>query len=127
MGPISKAILLAAVTIAAALLVPREHVYDLLAILLAAAAGVYVGFGLADESANESRLQWAVAFFFAGLAFLGLWLSPLLLAAGWLLHAGWDWLHHVERMRTRAPGGYPVLCAVYDVVVGGFVLVYYFV
>ena len=115
--------LLAGVTIAVGLALPTERAYELLAFLLALAAGVYVGFGIADASAGEVRLQWLVALLFICLAALGLWISPLLLAAGWMLHAGWDWLHHGRVLRTRAPGGYPALCAVYDVIVGLFVLV----
>lgn len=122
-GVHAKAVLLAAATIAAALFLPVERAYELLALLLALAAGVYAGFGLADSSAGEARLQWLVALAFTAIALLGLWVSPLLLAAGWLLHAAWDGLHHAGKLRTRAPGDYPGLCAVYDILVGGFVLV----
>ena len=127
MGSSVKALLLAAVTIVVALLLPRELVDDLLAILLALAAGVYVGFGLADAAAGEWRLQAVVALFFGALAFLGLWLSPLILAVGWLLHAGWDWLHHSGKLKTHAAGEYPVLCAVYDVAIAGFIIGYFYV
>lgn len=111
----------AAATVAAVLVLPDTAGIVLVAILLGLAAGVYPGLAMGRE-AGETALQWGVALLFALVALAGLWFSPWVLALGWIGHAGWDLLHHAGRLRTRA-GSYPSACLVYDLVVGGLVIV----
>lgn len=120
MPPLAKGSLLAGSTIGVSLLLPEPVVVPLLALLLAFAAAVYVGFAETDPEAGRTRLQWAVALAFTGMALLGLWLSPWLLVAGWVLHAGWDLLHHRGVIRTRTSAWYPGGCLAFDLIVAVF-------
>lgn len=115
-----KGTLLAALTVGTALLLPEPAVVPFLALLLVFAAAVYVGFAELDPGGGRRRLQWAVALAFVAVALLGLQLSPWFLAAGWILHAGWDLLHHRGTVPTRTSAWYPGACLAYDLVVGGF-------
>ena len=115
---------LATFTVGAALVLPRDLVLPLFALLLAFAAAVYVGFAEAGAPENEKRVQWIVALGFVGLALLGLHLSPWILALGWALHTVWDFLHHQEILKTRTADWYPGACLAYDLVVAGFIVVW---
>lgn len=117
-----RGVLLAGLTVLVALWLPEDLVYPLFAVLLAFAAAVYVGAAMQDSSRGERRLQWLVALGFTAVGVLGLWLSPLFLVAGWVLHMIWDGLHHLEKLETRVAAGYALTCLVYDLMVGGFVL-----
>ena len=124
MREVIKAIIVAAATIGVSLIIPKEHFYPFWAILLALAAGVYIGFAVVDENTEEYYLQWAVALIFAGIAFLGVWISPNFLVLGWLAHAIWDLLHHYKTFETKTSSWYPVFCLIYDVIIAAFLLVY---
>jgi hypothetical protein len=114
---------LAAVTLGAALLLPPDLGFRFLALLLAVAAGVYLGFGFADRGAGEHRLQGLAAIGFVGVAALALHAdSHLILAVGWAAHAGWDALHHFGKLRTWVPKWYAPACVVYDLVVAAFLV-----
>jgi hypothetical protein len=103
------------------LIVPRQQAFVLFAVLLGVAAGVYAGFAMQSTS-GDIALQWVAALAFASLAWLGVWWHPALIGVGWLLHAGWDLLHHRGALRTRTPPTYPLLCLYADVQWGLFVL-----
>ena len=120
MPPLVKGSLLAGLTIGVSLALPDSVVVPLLALLLAFAAAVYVGFAEADPEDGRTRLQWAVALTFTGSALLGLSVSPWLLVAGWMLHAGWDLLHHQGVIRTRTSAWYPGGCLAFDLLVAAF-------
>lgn len=122
-NPWLRGIMAGLATGAVVAVLPPEVGLGLLALLLAFAAAVYVGFTLPSgeaaetggtEEAGEIGLQWIVALGFTGVALLGLWVSPLFLVAGWILHAGWDWLHHGGRRKTRTASWYPPACLIYD-------------
>lgn len=108
-------VLAALLTIAVAVVSPEAARLPMLAVLLGLAAGVYPGFAMRQERAAASRLQWGVALTFAAIAVSGLTWSPWWLAAGWLLHAGWDALHHAGRRGDYVPRAYPMFCLAYDV------------
>lgn len=116
---VRTALVAAVVTGAVATILPEAWRTALLALLLALAAGLYPGFAYrARAGPGEVALQWTVALGFTGIAFLGLVRTPWALVAGWLLHAGWDALHHDGRRGRLVPAFYPPLCVAYDVVVG---------
>lgn len=125
MNPYVRGILLAGVTLAVVSVLPPERGIDLLALLLAFAAAVYVGVAEAEPDRSERHLQWLVALGFVALALLGLWKSPLALAGGWLLHAAWDWRHHRRRPLRAAPW-YPPSCFAYDLVIAAFLCVWWY-
>lgn len=120
--PLLKGSLLALVTIGMSLMLPEELVYPFFALLLSLAAGVYVGFAVVDTSGTEYILQWVVALGFVGLGLIGIWISPYFLAAGWILHAIWDLLHHKHVLKTKTEEWYPPFCLSYDLVVAGFII-----
>lgn len=92
-----------------------------LALFLAFTACVYPGALLAQPS-----LRWVAAseLGVAAAVFLSAWLGvahhPLWLAAGYLGHGLWDWLHHADRIPTRTAGWFPPACAAFDIVIAGY-------
>lgn len=123
MTPHLRGLLLGLATVGVALLLPPELSVALLALLLAFAAAVYVGIAEAGPERSEARLQWTVALAFVVLALLGLWVSTLVLAGGWWLHAAWDWRHHRSHAVARAAPWYPPTCLTYDLTVAAFAYV----
>ena len=99
----------------------------LLATVLFAAAGAYLGFAVA---APVSRI-WLLIELLQAIAFgtLGLygWRGPAKwLALGWALHPLWDLpLHYYGPGRSFAPWTYAVACLSYDWVVAAYILIYY--
>ena len=82
---------------------PEEAIARHSAIILAAAGGVYVGFGLSNDDLNSSILETLSALFFGVLAIMGVTFS-LVLGIGFLLHAVWDYLHQrCSARRTVKP------------------------
>ena len=68
------------------------------AILLGAIAWVYIGFAIAEGRSASIAVQLAAAAAFLVMAFVGYREdSRAVLGIGFLLHAGWDWLHHDYR------------------------------
>ena len=94
------------------------------AIVLAVAGGVYAGFSLSDNRANSAIIETLSAVFFGVIAIVGV-IYPVVLGIGFLLHAGWDYLHHCQAIDTKVRFWYPPFCAVYDCFVGIFLLVVY--
>ena len=98
----------------------------LLATVLFAAAGAYLGFAV---TAPVSRI-WLLIELLQAIAFgtLGLygWRGPAKwLALGWALHPLWDLpLHYYGPGRSVAPWTYAV-CLSYDWVVAAYILIYY--
>jgi len=57
------------------------------------------------------------------LALLGLWLAPVLVAVGLILHGFWDLAHRPRGITTKLPSWYPPFCAAFDFVFAGAFLV----
>jgi hypothetical protein len=99
----------------------------LLATVLFAASGAYLGFAVA---APVSRI-WLLIELLQAIAFgtLGLygWRGPAKwLGLGWALHPLWDLpLHYYGPGRSFAPWTYAVACLSYDWVVAAYILIYY--
>ena len=106
------------------ILLPRELAFDFTALLLAIIGAIYVGFALADGRTAIIVQEVGVASFFVVLAALGLWLNPYLWVLGLVLHAGWDWLHHTEIVRTRVPSYYPPACVLVDLLLALFLAIW---
>jgi hypothetical protein len=122
--PLLLALILAAATVVPALVLPQTLALDLLALLLAGIAGVYVGFAIADGRGRALALEAAVALAFLAVAALGLWWSPLALVVGYAAHGVWDVVHHPHRIDTRLAPWYPPFCAVYDWLVAASILLW---
>ena len=99
----------------------------LLAAVLVAAGGFYVGFAVtAGAGPGWVALELAQAGILAAFAVLGLRRSPHWLAAGWALHPLWDIpLHLWGPGHAFAPESYAVSCLTYDWVVALYVVIAY--
>lgn len=123
--PLALAFILAAATILPAVLLPPALTLDLLALLLAGIAGVYVGFAITDGRGRTLAVEAAVALVCLAVAAFGLWWSPLALVVGYTAHGVWDVVHHPQRIDTRLAPWYPPFCAVYDWLVAIFILIWF--
>jgi hypothetical protein len=119
--PILGAMGLAMVVISVATYLPDPQALVLLAVLLGLTAGVYVGFGLADGRSWEQGLEIVVALGFFGVAAVGVWVSPLIIAGGFMAHMVWDFLHHPRRITTAVTMWYPPVCAMFDMIIAGYI------
>ena len=102
---------------------PDGSAQALLAILLAAIAGVYIGIGLMVSDRFLVTLETVVAVFFGFLALTGLLLSPAILALGYFLHGLWDLAHHPRYLRSPGPWWYKPLCLTYDWLVAILIII----
>lgn len=116
--------LLALLTAAFVALLPEPtNGLQFLAVLLGFIAGAYLGFAVADGTTRALVVEAAGITVFVSLAAASLWfVSPVLLAAGYVAHGIWDVAHHPRAITTTVAGWYPPFCLVYDVLVGVFVL-----
>ena len=101
----------------------------LLAAVLFAAAGAYLGFAFAFA---ETLLRgWVLVELLHCIAFGALGLygwrgNAKWLALAWALHPFWDFpLHYLGPGRSFAPWTYAVLCVTFDWVVAAYILIYY--
>ncbi|MCK5353120.1 hypothetical protein KAJ77_11075 [bacterium] len=102
---------------------PDGSAQALLAILLAAIAGVYIGIGLMVRDRLLVTLETTVALFFTFLALTGLLTSPAILALGYFLHGVWDLAHHPRYLRSPGPWWYKPLCLTYDWLVAILIII----
>jgi hypothetical protein len=77
---------------------------------------IYMGFAFADGRLLVVILELSVATVFIVLALLGLWIGPMFIAVGLVLHGLWDLAHHPRGITTRLPNWYPPFCAAFDFV-----------
>jgi len=121
-APLLKGAVLALITIGISFYIPEELFYPYYALLLTFAAGVYVGFAIVDkEHYQEYKLQIIFSLIFIGLAFLGIWVLPLLIAVGWAIHGLWDLLHHLRQLKTETGRSYPLFCLSYDFIIAWYI------
>lgn len=97
----------------------------LLALFLALTACVYLGALLAQTQAlltTVGELLVGTGIFVC--AFLGVTFSALWLAAGYMLHGAWDWLHDTKTVPTHVAAWFPPACAAFDFAIAGFVVIF---
>jgi hypothetical protein len=94
-----------------------------LAVFLAVAAGIYLGFGLRDGRPAQAVVQALGALPFLAVA-AGWPRAVRLLGIAWLAHGAWDGLHELGVLATTIPSWYPGMCFAWDVVVGLTALVW---
>lgn len=103
------------------LMIPRAVSHDLFAVVLGALGGVYLGGALRGGSRNDVAITAIGALLCIALGTAGLRGPVWITGAGFVLHAVWDWVHHAMRRQTVGRW-WPPFCAIYDVVVGGYLL-----
>jgi hypothetical protein len=77
---------------------------------------IYMGFAFSDGRLSIVILELSVATVFIILALLGLWLAPVFIAIGLILHGFWDLAHRPRGITTKLPNWYPPFCAAFDFV-----------
>jgi hypothetical protein len=88
-------------------------------VALAAIAGIYLGFAIADGRTSAIAIQLASVLAFAIVAYIGIEQdSKALIGAGWIAHGFWDAIHHEGHGPTDVKTWYPPFCATADLVVG---------
>lgn len=115
----------AAITLVVAAMLPPANRLDLLAALLFTTAGIYLGFGITDGRRGPQAAEFVGFLAYGALGLAGLWITPLALAAGWLLHPLWDLAHHGGLLRADVREWVIPFCLVYDVLVGVAVLAWW--
>lgn len=104
------------------ILVARRTRYEtlLLAAGLVVAALVYVAFSFRPAGHGWHLLEVAGVALFGLLAVLGVKVSRGFLAAGWLLHVGWDVFLHAGPVPDFVPAWYPGVCVGFDLLVAAY-------
>ena len=88
-------------------------------VALAAVAGVYLGFAVADGRPSGIAIQGVTMLAFAVVAYVGVEEgSTTLIGAGWIAHGLWDAIHHEHRGPTEVRTWYPPFCATADLAIG---------
>jgi hypothetical protein len=117
-----KGLLAGGITMGVAAVFPESLVLPLFVGILGLLAGVYPGVSMALSMEGRPGLQWTAALAVVALALVGLWVSPLFLAAAWLLLGLWSLLHRLTGLAEGLPEGYAVFALSYSVVMAGFVV-----
>jgi len=112
---------LIAATCAVGLYLPYFKAMDFFAILLAVLAGLMIGFALADGRPKKIVIELAVAAGFVALTLLGMWKWTWLIPAGFVAHGLWCLVHHYSFIGARIRSWFSPLCALYSLVIAGFV------
>ena len=80
----------------------------------------------AGESTSWLAAELLGTVLFGAVGLVGVWRSPLWLAAGWALHPVWDiGLHYFGPGRTFAPEPYAIACLSWDLAVAAYIVVAY--
>ncbi len=87
-------------------------------LLLAAVA--YVGYGVAVRSASGLTVELVGSALFGALGVLGVVSSIWFLAAGWAVHAAWDFVVPAFADVSYMPSWYAASCVGFDVVVAAY-------
>jgi len=114
-------LIMIAATCAVGLYLPYFKAMDFFAILLTLLAGLLVGFALADGRLNKIIIESVVAAGFVVITLLGMWKSAWLIPLGYVLHAGWCLVHHYSFIGARIRSWFSPLCALYSIVLAGFI------
>jgi hypothetical protein len=74
----------------------------------------YIGFGLQTGTRTQVITEVTVALGFFGAALVGLWFTPWIIPAAYVMHGIWDYAHHQGSRFAPIPLWYPPFCAVAD-------------
>lgn len=104
---------------------PADRAALVLALFLAATAASYPAALLArGTSPRGATIELATAGAIFICAVLGTTVAPAFLAAGYLGHGAWDWLHHARSMPARVVGWFPPGCAAFDLMAALGILIF---
>ncbi len=106
-------IILAAVTIAITLVLPKAIALQFLMVLLMGIAAVYIGFTFSNAGRKQDIIiEMANIAMYIVLVLLSLSITPYLLVAGYFWHGLWDAIHHkkINLVQTKVPEWYIYGC-----------------
>jgi hypothetical protein len=112
-SPASSGAFLAVAMTQLLLLLSKTQSEQFAAVLLAFIGAIYVGFGLQTGTRAQFIAEWTALGFF-GAAMVGLWATPWIVPAAYVVHGFWDYAHHQNSRLVPIPSWYPPLCAVLD-------------
>lgn len=115
-----KGLLAGGITMGVAAVFPEALVFPFFTAVLGLAAGIGPGLALADPMGN-STVQWVAAVSILGLGLVGLWISPLFLAAAWILHGIWAALFPMTVSEDVMPQGFPGFSCSFSLISACFV------
>ena len=118
-------IILAVITIAMTLLLPKAVGLQFLMVLLMGIAAVYIGFTFSNAGRKQDIIiEMANIAMYIILVLLSLSVTPYLLVAGYFWHGLWDAIHHkkINLIQIKVPEWYIYGCVLYDWVIGFFIL-----
>ncbi len=93
-----------------------------LAVGLTLAAAIYAAFSMNAGPGIWVLAELAGVGLFGVIALVGYRRSAFLVAAGWVLHVGWDVIHHIVNVRF-IPSWYPDACISFDLVIAVYLAV----
>ena len=100
-------------------LLPEAYVIQSLGVLCGVLGGAYMGMGVLARDAKRQFAQIGMGLAVMGLAFAGLWVSPLFFAAACFAHAGWDVVsRHPKGLNLPLVDWYVPTCLGYDLLFG---------
>ena len=102
---------------------PELLAYTILAILLASASGVYLRYAFIRRETTLVTVELIFMILFGVLAVVGVAVSPMFLALGFLLHGFWDMAHHPLYIRTSGPAWYQPVCLAFDWGIAAYIVV----
>ncbi len=102
------------------------HQLKVFALFLALTSCFYGGATLTPSGAKYLKIEMPFVVIVFMSSFLGLILSPVWIAIGFFIHGFWDVLHHFNKVKTPVVKWFPPLCAIFDVLVGIFILAWWF-
>ena len=123
--PYWAGLLLGAATIPVFIALPTPLTQQWGALLLALIGGAYVGFAARDGRPSANHIELVGALGFAAVGLLGLQYNPLLIAGGYVAHGFWDLFHHHHGPYAQTPHWYIPFCAIYDWILGAFLVVWW--
>ncbi len=118
-------VILAAVTITIALMLPKAIALQFFMVLLMGIAAVYIGFTFSNAGRKQDIVvEMANIAMYIVLVLLSLSITPYLLVAGYFWHGLWDAIHHkrINLVQTKVPEWYIYGCILYDWIIGFFIL-----
>jgi hypothetical protein len=85
-----------------------------LAVILSAASGIYLKYAFIRREPALVIVELVFLTLFVTMALVGVAVSRMYLALGFLFHGFWDLAHHPRYIRTSGPAWYQPMCLAFD-------------
>jgi hypothetical protein len=95
---------------------------EVFALFLALTSCVYGGAALTPAGVKHGAVELPFVILVFACSVMGLLVSALWVAVGYVAHGALDLLHHYRKIQTPVIDAFPPICAIFDGAVGLFVL-----